>query len=126
MAATQNAITIYNDELCTELADIATLQNAAIEDSVLRIGTDYRLPRFLGPSDGATILWASGTIGPSFRLTADYEIRLENIESGAAAAVGVPTFVGNSEPETDAPSYVWFHQVDDIWVYTIVDAGGSS
>jgi hypothetical protein len=119
---TTTRITIYTNQACTTKANITNLQGALYSGSVIRVGSDYRIPQFLGPVDGSTILWAKSTSGPAFRLTADYEVRLENIESGAAAAVGMPVFVGNEVPVTDAPVFVWMYQDEaSNWVSRVIN-----
>lgn len=121
LAPSNTTLTIYLDEACTTKANITKTSGALYAGSTIRVGSDFRIPQFMGPADGRTILWAKGSSGPSFRLTADYETRLENIEAGAAAAVGMPLFVGNEVPVTDAPIFVWLHQVDGVWTYTVVN-----
>jgi hypothetical protein len=121
---TTTRITIYTNQACTTKANITNLQGALYSGSVIRVGSDYRIPQFLGPVDGSTVLWAKSTSGPAFRLTADYEVRLEGIESGAAAATGMPIFVGNEVPVTDAPVFIWMSQNDaGVWSYRVVNQG---
>lgn len=50
-------VAVYEDEACTILADITDVDNAAIEDSILTIGSNSLLPLFKGP-DGVSELFA--------------------------------------------------------------------
>lgn len=121
----ETRITVYLEQACTTKANITNEQGAVYTGSVLRVGSDYRIPEFLGPQDGTTVLWAKTTSGPAFRLTADHEARLQEIENGAAAVQGVPVFVGDETPVTSAPIFIWFTQdANDIWSYRVVRQDG--
>jgi hypothetical protein len=76
-------LTVFADEACTQLADIAgynalapRVPGAAIAGSVVRAGDDSVIPLFWFP-DGVDVVWGRTGDGVVSRLTADVDYRLD-------------------------------------------------
>jgi hypothetical protein len=117
LAPTQHSITVYADSTLSELANITTTDGFTITNSVVLIGTDFKIPFFLGPDDpDVTVLYGKGTQGPAFPMYANYSARLAHLEMFG----GIPVFVGEN-PASNDETYIWFHEVDGQWIYTVVE-----
>lgn len=70
-----STVTVYTDVTASVLADIQTLAGGAVPGSVLTIGADSQLPRFLGPADGADTLYvrSAGGTGDATRITSEFD-----------------------------------------------------
>lgn len=116
LAPSRQSITVYLDSDCLVPADILTTDGFPIDNSVIQIGADFKIPYFLGPDDSeVTVLYGKGTRGPAFAMYANFQSRLTELEMYE----GIPVFYGNN-PATNDDNYIWFHQVDGQWIYTVV------
>lgn len=87
-------MTVYSDAACTQLADIAAFQTGSptvpgsvITGSKVTLTRTGDVPKFWFPADGTDTLWgvvARG--GPTVRLNADYDARLDSIRTGLKVA----------------------------------------
>lgn len=117
LAPAQHNITVYLDSGCTNLADIQTTDGFPIPNSVIQVGIDFKIPFFLGPDNpDITVLYGKGTHGAIFPMYANYQSRIAALE----LFDGIPVFVGEN-PASNDETYIWFHKVDDQWIYTVVE-----
>jgi len=117
LAPTNHRITVYTDDSLLNRADITTTDGLPIPLSVISIGNDFKIPFFLGPDDSdITVLYGKGTQGPAFPMYANYSARIANLEMLG----GIPVLVGEN-PISNDETYIWFHEVDGQWIYTVVE-----
>jgi len=117
LAPNRHSITVFTDSACTIPADITTTDGFPISNSLVQIGEDFKIPFFLGPEENPeiTVLYGKGTQGPSFPMYANYQSRLSDLE----LYEGIPVFYGEN-PSTNDDNYIWFHEVDGQWIYTVI------